>query len=212
MRCRACGFSLSPEQLYCQNCGARTLVAADMADDLPAATGAPGGGRHGYDPNLDPEITLWQGTFSWKGMLREFLLAVGGSVALLIVSAKANDPQLRQLVWPLLAVVWTGSLVWLGFRKLDIGYQLTNQRLIHSKGILYRRTQRIEVIDIDDLSLEQGILERFVNVGRIVIQASDISDRRLVLQGIDRPREVYERIEKARRDERRKYGLHLETI
>ncbi len=188
------------------------MVPAAETDEQPASLPGERSGRYGVDPDADPEIVLWKGTFSWKGMLREFLFAAAASLLVWVIAATTNDPQLRQLLWPLPLVVWTGLLAWLGFRKLDIGYTLTNQRLLHEKGILYRRTQRMETIDIDDLSLEQGILERLVNVGRIVIQGSDVSDRSLVLLGIDRPREVYEQIEKARRDERRKYGLHLETI
>jgi len=96
------------------------------------------------------------------------------------------------------------------YRKLDVSYRLSNHRLMHETGILYRRNHRIEVIDIDDLSFEQGIVERLVNVGRIRVATSDISDRDLLMVGIDQPREVYERIERARRKERMRYGLHVE--
>lgn len=211
MRCRACGFAISEQQLYCQNCGART--AAPREDPLASpSVSCPPAGFLGRNPDASGELVLWKGTYSWKGMIRQFLLAAVGSVALLVSYARVNDPDLQRLIPPILCAIWLVLGGWLLFRKLDIGYTLTNQRLLHEAGILYRRTRRIEAIDIDDLSFEQGIIERMVNVGRIRVIASDASDRSLVLEGIDRPRELYELIEKARRDERMKYGLHVEAI
>ncbi len=46
------------------------------------------------DPDADPEIVLWKGTFSWKGMLREFLFAAAASLLMWVIAANTNDPQL----------------------------------------------------------------------------------------------------------------------
>ena len=135
-------------------------------------------------------------------MVREFLFGIGLSIAVMVVASQSNDAQLVAWAIPAIVLIWVTLFGWLGLKKLDTGYTLTNQRLLHEKGILYRRTRRIEAIDIADLSFEQGIVERLIDVGRIRVDASDVSDRSLVLRGISRPKKVYELLEQARRGER----------
>ncbi len=221
MRCRACGNRLRPTDDYCPQCGAQVAgrqMADPQAGKLGDGVGEPGDMSERHFPRrrpalaTDEEQTLWQGTFSWKAMIRETCVAAGLSVGLLLASFNAAEPGTSTLALQTLGLLW---LLWLGllmFRKLDVSYTLTNQRLIHRRGILYRRTSRIEAIDIDDLTYEQGLLERLLNVGRIRVDSSDVTNRELLLEGIDRPRDVCELIEQARRNERRKYGLHIEAV
>jgi hypothetical protein len=89
---------------------------------------------------------------------------------------------------------------------------LTNQRFIHRSGILRRVTNRIEVIDIDDVQYEQSIIDRFLGVGTIRILSSDISDPKLIIPGIDDVVHVWEMMDKCRREERKRRGLHIETV
>ena len=63
----------------------------------------------------------------------------------------------------------------LAYRKLTCKYRLTSQRFIHESGLLKRVTDRIEVIDIDDVSFEQRIVERIVGVGTVKVKSSDRS-------------------------------------
>jgi hypothetical protein len=75
-----------------------------------------------------------------------------------------------------------------------------------------RHTRRIETIDIDDVSFQQGLLDRLLGVGTIVIHSSDRTDPVMVLSGIDRVQQVANRIDEARRAERVRRGLHIETV
>jgi uncharacterized membrane protein YdbT with pleckstrin-like domain len=100
----------------------------------------------------------------------------------------------------------------LAYRKLTVKYQLTTQRFIHEKGLLKRVTDRIEVIDIDDVSVEQRLIERMVGVGTIKLISSDRSHPVLMLRGIEKVREVAATIDDLRRKERRRRGLHIESI
>ena len=65
---------------------------------------------------------------------------------------------------------------------------LTNQRFIHESGILRRVSDRIEVLDIDDITFEQGIIERLVGVGTIRVMSSDRSHPELLMYGIENVR------------------------
>ena len=108
--------------------------------------------------------------------------------------------------------VWGGFAVQLGYRKLTVSYKLTTQRFIHESGLLKRVTDRIEVIDIDDVSLEQRVVERIMGVGSIKITSSDRSHPELHMHGIENVKEVALLIDDTRRAERRRRGLHIESI
>jgi hypothetical protein len=77
---------------------------------------------------------------------------------------------------------------------------------------LSRTTNRVEVIDIDDVQVQQGFVERMLGVGTIKLLSSDTSDPVLSLRGIADVNRVATLIDNARRDERRKRGLYVEAV
>ena len=103
-------------------------------------------------------------------------------------------------------------MVRLFYRQLAEHYYLTNRRFIHERGLLWRVIDRIEAIDIDDVSYQQGPIERLLGVGSIQIRSSDNSHPQLELLGIEKAREIAEQIDEVRRQERRKRGLHIESV
>jgi uncharacterized membrane protein YdbT with pleckstrin-like domain len=109
-------------------------------------------------------------------------------------------------------VLWVFLIGMLAYKKVSVHYELTNQRFIHKAGILKRVTDRIEVIDIDDVRYEQGIVQRMLGVGTIRISSSDRSHPELVLSGIDEVARIADMIDDVRRKERRRRGLHIESI
>ena len=111
-----------------------------------------------------------------------------------------------------LAVVWGWPALMLVYRRYNIHYRLTSQRLFHELGILRRRVDRIELIDVDDITYEQGIVERMLDVGTIHITSSDRTHPHFVMKGIDRVQEVASMVDAARRKERVRRGLHIASI
>ena len=215
--CRTCGAQLPTGALYCPGCG-RSLKSRRQASGAVTTRRRQRPSRHRLlsslrDPSDAPERHLWDDTFSAKGLVHQWLLLVCVTVAFPIAGmALPLDSQGWPWLWLALAVAWLGTFLWLAYLKLDVHYVLTDQRLLHQHGILTRLTRRIEVIDIDDVSYRQGILERLIGVGTIEIVSSDVSDPFIELPGIDHVREVAERIDQARRAERVRRGLHLETV
>jgi SSS family solute:Na+ symporter len=53
------------------------------------------------------------------------------------------------------------------YRRLSVHYELTTQRFIHSRGILVRTVDRIDVIEIDDVSYVQGIVQRMLGAASL---------------------------------------------
>ncbi len=168
--------------------------------------------RQGNDQ--EAETAVWQGGFSSKAMFGNWLLAGVVTVVLLIVVliVGTGNPVLWG-VWAVISVVlWGGFAGQLAYRKLTYKYQLTTQRFVHEKGLLKRVTDRIEVIDIDDVSVEQRLIERMVGVGTIKLISSDRSHPVLMLRGIEDVKVVAATIDDLRRKERRRRGLHIESI
>ncbi len=132
-----------------------TPSAADAPAETPAeALGAQIGSRHGAD---DPELELWQGGYSPKAMTGSWILGITANVALLAVGIYFGNST----VWAICGAVIGLDLAYLGFcllyRKMNVSYRLTTQRFFHESGILRRITDRIEVIDMDDITFEQPL-------------------------------------------------------
>ncbi|TWU65673.1 PH domain-containing protein [Crateriforma conspicua] len=167
--------------------------------------------KQGSLDDFEHEEELWAGGYSAKAMIGSWFLLVVVTVALIIAAI-----MMPQLTFPIalgiIAVLWVIVGLWYASRRLGFHYQLTTQRFIHQIGILTRRTDRIEVIDIDDVSYSQGPVERALGVGTIVITSSDRTHPELKMIGIEKVQEVAGLIDDVRRKERRKRSLHIEAI
>ena len=167
----------------------------------------------------EPENRLWEGGYSAKAMYGTWLILA--AVTLAVIAAMIVLPILK-IMPPIESNVWwivLGALLgtWvLGvatflYRRLSVHYELTTQRFIHSRGILVRTVDRIDVIDIDDVSYIQGIIQRTLGVGKIQLESKDRSHPSLVLAGIDQVERVSGMIDDVRRKERRKRSLHIDA-
>lgn len=159
----------------------------------------------------DNEQSLWQGGYSAKAMLGTWIVVGLLSIALLVVAILYEMPQ-----WPvalgIVVVLWVLVACVYAYRRLGYHYELTTQRFIHQVGVLSRRTDRIEVIDIDDVSFFQGPVQRILGIGTIDITGSDRTHPHLVMRGIANVREVAGLIDDTRRKERKRRSLHIQSM
>ncbi|MEZ6093361.1 MAG: PH domain-containing protein [Pirellulaceae bacterium] len=172
--------------------------------------------QEGKGVSDDPEKDLWEGNYSAKGMFGSLfaagLVTIGIFVAMIFVRFLWTEAV---VFWIILGGILTGWAYLLGlvsYRKLANHYELTSQRFKHRDGILIRTMNRIELLDIDDVTYTQGPVELMLNVGNIRITSSDASHPDLTLYGIDDVKTVADLIDNARRTERRRRGLHIESI
>ncbi len=208
MHCPACGVEAVEAGVFCHKCGHR-LVDED-AGPGEAFRQAVAAGQTAQQP---PEEEVWRGGYAPKAMLEAWALCGLFDVALLIAGALWVRGAVYWLI--LLAAMlapWLYCLGLLLYRRLSVRYVLTTQRFLHESGILRRVNDRIEVLDMDDISFEQGIVERLIGVGMIRIASSDRSHPDFTLRGIDRVEQVAALFDSARMTERRRRGLHIEHI
>lgn len=159
------------------------------------------------------ERSLWKGSYSPKAMYGVW--AISSIVTILAVILIAIFASEVPNVWPIAGAVlmfwWVIAIGGYVYRRLSVQYELTTQRLVHQAGIMVRRTDRIEVLDIDDVSFTQGIIQRMLGVGTIRLTGSDRTHPEMILNGIDKVPEIASLIDDVRRTERRRRSLHIES-
>lgn len=161
--------------------------------------------------DYEEEEDLWHGGYSPKAMVGTWWLLLLVSVALVVLPFFVGGLTLP-IALAIVLVLWVLAGLLYAWRRLGVNYQLTSQRFIHQTGILTRHTDRIEVIDIDDVSFTQGPVQRMFGVGKILITSSDRSHPELDMIGIADVKEVAGLIDDIRRKERRRRSLHIESI
>jgi len=163
-------------------------------------------------PADEEEQDLWQGGYSGKDMYETWILYAVITLLLLILSVWAQTAWVSWASVMVVILLWLYGALTLLYRKLSVSYRVTNRRLLHEKGFLWRITDRIELIDIDDVTLKQSPIDRLCGVGTIVITSSDRTDPVLVMPGIKDARRVVDLIDDARLKERRRRAVHLEQV
>lgn len=220
MICRECGVEVEPESVYCHKCGARIDLRSgdDGADNSEAnetdrspSEPSPAQRFAAARPNADDdaELEIWSGGYSPKAMVGAWIGAGVVTVAGLVLAV-----FIGYWLWIIGAVLvmWAALGIRLAYKRFSISYRLTNQRFFHELGILSRTTDRIEVIDMDDITCTQGLIERMLNVGTVKVTSSDRTHPEIYLVGIDDVKNVAQLLDNARRKERMRRGLHIESI
>jgi uncharacterized membrane protein YdbT with pleckstrin-like domain len=145
-------------------------------------------------------------------MYGSWMLAGIATIVAAVLSVILPTPITWLAAGVIVAVIWIVLAVNYLIERWSVSYTLTSQRLVHQRGLFNRVINRIEVIDIDDVTVEQGFIERMFGVGTVKLLSSDTSDPQLNLRGIDDAKRIAALIDDVRRDERRKRGLYMEAV
>ena len=73
-------------------------------------------------------------------------------------------------------------------------YRITNYRIDFERGIVTKRIDTLELWHVDDISFEQGLLDRIMNVGSIKILSDDRTTPKLDLHGLPNPRAIFDQL------------------
>lgn len=159
------------------------------------------------------ERSLWQGGYSPKAMYGTWAISTIVTILTIVLIAvfASGVPNVWQIAGAVLIFWWVIAIGSYVYKRLSVHYELTTQRFVHQAGILVRRTDRIEVLDIDDVSFTQGIIQRMLGVGTIRLTGSDRTHPEMILTGIDKVPEIASLFDDVRRAERRRRSLHIEA-
>jgi uncharacterized membrane protein YdbT with pleckstrin-like domain len=112
----------------------------------------------------------------WKTVLAPLvvlaLIIAAVLVLLIFLPASADKPVVRLIIAGLAllaAIIWTAVPL---LRWRTTSYELTNHRLRLRTGIITRTGRDFPLGRISDVSFEQGILDRILGAGRLVVESA----------------------------------------
>jgi uncharacterized membrane protein YdbT with pleckstrin-like domain len=105
-----------------------------------------------------------------------------GALAVLVLAAVFGIAAFAAGYGGLAVVLMLGGLalfaaIMVPIWSTEIG--VTDQRLIDKRGLLWRKTQELQLRAIEEVNLEQGILGRLFDFGQLSIHGTGVDDIRL---------------------------------
>ena len=120
------------------------------------------------------EMLLYRARFPAFYFVAAWAVLLASVLGALLVEPSGYGP-----LW--IAMVLLGVVAFLGILvpiwTTEIG--VTNQRFIFKRGLLWRSTQELQLRAIEEVNLEQGLLGRLFNFGRLELRGTGVDDVRL---------------------------------
>ena len=115
---------------------------------------------------------------STKGWLRGTAAGIGtvllGAAGFALMIAMAGDWG----AWPLLLTGLSALIIfWKWLQNMAAKYELTSDRLIVRRGILFKSIDEIELYRIKDVRMDFSLLNQWANLGNICVSSSDETTR-----------------------------------
>jgi membrane protein YdbS with pleckstrin-like domain len=120
------------------------------------------------------ETLLYRARFPWFYHARAWSLLGAAAIA-------AGVTDISAYGWLPAAIGVVGIAAFVAIMKplwtTEIG--VTNQRFIYKRGWLWRTTQELQLRAIEEVNLDQGLLGRLFNYGRLELRGTGVDDMRL---------------------------------
>ena len=157
-------------------------------------------------------VTWTEGSYSGKNLRSTCLFVwlvtivfVGFGIYLMVKGSMGNHGS---LYWSLLLIVpicaWVYFTAIYIYRTKTIHYRLTQHRFYNESGLFTKTVDTLELINIEDMTLRQTLVDRVINggTGAIIIVSNDATHPTLKISGLENPRAAFESIDEMRRRER----------
>ena len=135
------------------------------------------------------------------GLLSLILVGIGVYATFFISSSRLPSMGAWCIILGCLVLLWGYYYMLYFYRVYTIRYRLTDRHLYCYRGLFTRTSDSMELIHINDVRLVQTLFDRIFNggVGKLVIYCpQDKTDGELVVMGIDKPKEIFEKIDSLR--------------
>ena len=193
-------------------------METNAVSETPSSRLGPEAGAAATAQPAPPESELWTGRTSWKhhaGRVGLWIVANVLFAALIgwLASAKKWF-GLSGVIWTVLAGIVVSALIFIipvFLRIISRRYRLTSQRIFIERGILSQTIDQTELIRVDDVRVEKTLLDRVFGVGTVSLLSTDVSDRLMVIEGIDKAEKVAEAVRTNMRAQRGK-ALFVENL
>lgn len=122
----------------------------------------------------EAETLLYRGRFPWFHGAGGWTALVLGLVAGVIAYANGFGAIGGVLAFAGV-VVFLGVLIPIWTTEIGV----TDQRLIYKRGLIWRKTQELQLRAIEEVKLDQGLLGRLLDFGRLDLHGTGVGDIRL---------------------------------
>ena len=181
--CPNCGEENDDDAKFCKKCG-REL--ADVADARAAM--AP------------PQYAGGAQTDAQGRLIADDGLPVGQDLD--------GEPGGERLLWTGRPNFLTSPIQYLVSR-----YKVTNERLINERGFITKHTEQIDLFRVNDVEIRQGLLQRILGLGNVIVVSSDQSSPNRKLLDISNPQRVGDIVRQAARaEEQRRRVFRQEAV
>lgn len=103
-------------------------------------------------------------------------------------------------------VLWEGR----PFFSFTTMYRITNERVRVISGFVGKDYEDIELIRIQDLDHTQGLSERMLGIGDVIIQSHDPSHPEMILRNVPDPHAVHEILRRAMLEARKRFRYSVQ--
>jgi len=177
--------------------------------EIPGGTGVEG------------EVVVWEATYS----MRNFIGRIAGRLILTLAWVALatytwgmghDSPSHSSLTWAagaVVALLWLLLVVRVLQARYSHFYRLTNRRLFVSTGLVNRRRDMMELLNIKDVfTSQQSLLDRWLGLGTVVVVPDQKDIPTFPLPGVDDPKEVMDLIWHQARTERDQRTVKVDSI
>jgi membrane protein YdbS with pleckstrin-like domain len=159
---------------------------------IPAGTTPPAGAVP------DKEVVYFEGRPTLRADQAKAMLWL--LIGLVLICLPVFAWILEWTWWPwwltlicVVAAVLVVVIPWLLIRATR--YRITNYRIDFERGIVTKKIDTLELWHVDDIKFEQGLIDRMMNVGCIIVISDDRTTPRLDLHGVPNPRQLFTQLQ-----------------
>ena len=194
--CPNCENSCSERARMCPKCG-------HPLSDVAPATMKPIAAAEQRATPVQPEHNLHEVRPTWRLVyeptaLGAVILCIPGAVG---VSIASGSLATFIAAFMLFTLVWGGLVALFAWVIVSCNVlKITSRRCILQKGILSRSTSEVRHVDVRNIQVKQGIIERLVNVGTLKVSSAAQSGFEIDIYGIPDPYHARDIIDHSRQD------------
>jgi uncharacterized membrane protein YdbT with pleckstrin-like domain len=149
-----------------------------------------------HKPADDQEVIYFEGSPLIRGELGKMILSVVVAAALIVAAIYLRwYRDDLTLPWWAVLLMFVLAIIALTVPYLITRmrrYRISNYRIDYERGLLSKRIDTLELWHVDDISFQQGLLDRIFNVGKVTVLSDDKTTPKLELEGLPNPRPIFD--------------------
>ncbi|MGA2498344.1 MAG: PH domain-containing protein [Tepidisphaeraceae bacterium] len=147
-----------------------------------------------HKPADDTEEVYFEGSPLLRAELGRMSVYVLVAIVLVAIPFLLKTKWAGEPWWtyPLLIVIALGVIAWPIMMVRTVRFRVSNYRIDFERGLLSKHIDTLELWHVEDISFDQSLLDRMLNVGNVTVLSHDDTTPKLVMNGLPNPRPLFE--------------------